>query len=192
MPFTPMRIHGAYVFEPVQFTDKRGQFQESFKLSLLESELGFGFKVKQVNQSISAKGVIRGIHFADNPPGQAKYVSCPKGTVWDFVVDLRLSSPTFGQWEGVELSGSNGKSVLIGEGLGHGFLALEEDSVVNYLCSEEYNPKNEHQINPLDKDLAIDFLGPGAPFGVKDFLLSDQDDLAPTFKQSQKLNLLPM
>lgn len=192
MPFTPMRIHGAHVFEPVKFTDKRGQFQESFKLSLLESELGFGFTVKQVNQSISAKGVIRGIHFADNPPGQAKYVSCPKGTVWDFVVDLRVNSPTFGQWEGVELSGSNGKSVLIGEGLGHGFLALEDDSVVNYLCSEEYNPKTEHQINPLDRDLAIDFLAAAASFGVKDFLLSDQDNLAPSFSQAQKMNLLPM
>jgi dTDP-4-dehydrorhamnose 3,5-epimerase len=187
-----MRIHGAYVFEPVKFTDKRGQFQESFKLSLLESELGFGFTVKQVNQSISAKGVIRGIHFADNPPGQAKYVSCPKGTVWDFVVDLRVNSPTFGQWEGVELSGSNGKSVLIGEGLGHGFLALEDDSVVNYRCSEEYSPKTEHQINPLDGDLAIDFLAAAASFGVKDFLLSDQDNLAPTFSQAQKFNLLPM
>jgi len=192
MPFTPMSITGAFVFEPVKLADSRGHFQENFKLSTLLDELGIGFTVKQVNQSVSAKGVIRGIHFADNPPGQAKYVNCPKGTVWDVVVDLRRKSATFGTWEGVELSETNGKSVFIGEGLGHAFLSLEEDAVVNYLCSEEYNPTTERQINPLDQDLAIGFLTAGAPFGIKEFLLSEQDNLAPTFSQVQKMNLLPL
>lgn len=191
MPFTPMRIHGAYVFEPVKFTDKRGEFQESFKLSALADELGVSFTVKQVNQSISAKGVIRGIHFAENPPGQAKYVSCPKGTVWDVVVDLRLNSPTFGQWEGAELSGSNGKSVLISDGLGHCFLSLEDDSVVNYLCSEEYRPRHEHRVHPLDDSLSIDFGRIGRLFGVADLLLSEEDKFAPSLQSVKDAGILP-
>jgi dTDP-4-dehydrorhamnose 3,5-epimerase len=186
-----MGIQGAFVFTPVRHEDSRGHFQESFKLSSLAKELGLGFEVKQVNQSTSAKGVIRGIHFADNPPGQAKYVSCLKGTIWDVVVDLRTGSPTFGKWEGVEVSAANGKSVLIAEGLGHGFLSLEEGSVVSYLCSEEYNPTTERQINPLDKDLAIDFSGFGSKFGVEEFLLSEQDKKARELKQALADGLLP-
>jgi dTDP-4-dehydrorhamnose 3,5-epimerase len=190
MPFTPMSIHGSYVFEPVRFTDPRGYFQENFKLSALADELGVSFTVKQVNQSVSAKGVIRGIHFADNPPGQAKYVSCPKGKVWDVVVDLRPKSPSFGKWEGVELTETNGKSVLISEGIGHAFLSLEDDSVVSYLCSEEYNPTTERQIYPLDQDLNIEFTAAGEPFGLEKFFLSDQDRLAPSFSQAQATNIL--
>jgi dTDP-4-dehydrorhamnose 3,5-epimerase len=186
-----MGIHGAFVFTPVRHEDSRGHFQESFKLSGLNEELGLGFRVKQVNQSTSSKGVIRGIHFADNPPGQAKYVSCLKGTIWDVVVDLRTGSPTFGKWEGVEVSADNGKSVLIAEGLGHGFLSLEEGSVVTYLCSEEYSPLTERQINPLDGDLAIDFSGFGRNFGVKEFLMSEQDKQAQGFKQALADGLLP-
>jgi dTDP-4-dehydrorhamnose 3,5-epimerase len=186
-----MGIQGAFVFTPVKHDDSRGHFQESFKLSSLEKELGLGFEVKQVNQSTSAKGVIRGIHFADTPPGQAKYVSCLKGAIWDVVVDLRTDSPTFGEWEGVEVSAANGKAVLIAEGLGHGFLSLEEGSVVSYLCSEEYNPKTERQINPLDKELAIDFAGFGAGFDIEEFLLSEQDKQAQGFKKALENGLLP-
>jgi dTDP-4-dehydrorhamnose 3,5-epimerase len=191
MPFQPMGIHGAFVFTPVRHGDSRGHFQESFKLSSLDKELGLGFEVKQVNQSTSAKGVIRGIHFADTPPGQAKYVSCLKGAIWDVVVDLRTESPTFGKWEGVEVSADNGKAVLIAEGLGHGFLSLQEGSVVTYLCSEEYSPEIERQINPLDKELAIDFSGVGSKFGVEEFLLSDQDKKAEGFKEALQSGLLP-
>lgn len=191
MPFQPMGIQGAFVFTPVRHEDSRGHFQENFKLSSLDKELCLDFEVKQVNQSTSAKGVIRGIHFADNPPGQAKYVSCLKGAIWDVVVDLRTESPTFGKWEGVEVSAENGKSVLIAEGLGHGFLSLGEGSVVSYLCSEEYNPTTERQINPLDEDLAIDFSGFGSKFGVEEFLLSDQDKKARGFQEALGTGLLP-
>jgi len=191
MPFQPMGIQGAFVFTPVRHEDSRGFFQESFKLSTLREELGLDFEVEQVNQSTSAKGVIRGVHFADNPPGQAKYVSCLKGSIWDVVVDLRTKSSTFGNWEGVGLSAANGKSVLIAEGLGHAFLSLEEGSVVSYLCSEEYNPSTERQINPLDIDLAIDLSDVRAKFGINEFLLSDQDKQAQGFKQALENGLLP-
>lgn len=190
MPFEPMKIPGAYIFNPARLGDGRGYFQENFKLSYIRAQLGISFTVKQVNQSLSSKGVIRGIHFADTPPGQAKYVTCPQGAVWDVVVDLRAGSPSFGIWDGVVLSGKNGKSVLLGEGLGHGFLALEEGSVVSYLCSEEYKPGNEHQINPFDPDLRIDFAKVGNKYGIENFILSEKDKGAPTLKQVKGVGIL--
>jgi dTDP-4-dehydrorhamnose 3,5-epimerase len=148
-----------------------------FKLPTLTETLGFGFDVKQVNQSVSGAGVIRGIHWADVPPGQAKYVFCSKGSIWDAVVDIRVGSATFGQFEGELISAENGKCVLIREGLGHVFLSLEDETVVNYLCSEPFSPATEHGINPLDTDLAIPFeeiLGNG------NFRISEKDLEAPS------------
>lgn len=179
----PMKIPGAFVFDPIRHQDSRGYFQENFKVSEFVGQLGFGFTVKQVNQSSSGKGVIRGIHFAETPPGQAKYVSCTRGAIWDVVVDLRIGSPCYGTWEGVVISEKNGKSVFICEGLGHGFLALDEDSVVIYQCSEEYRPGSEHQINPFDEALAIDFQGTAMEYGIKSFILSEQDRKAPTLEE---------
>ena len=192
MPFEPMKIPGAYIFDPTRHTDSRGHLQENFKISDIEAQLGIGFTVKQVNQSLSRKGVIRGIHFAETPPGQAKYVSCLKGAVWDVVVDLRISSASFGLWEGVIISSKNGKSVLVSEGLGHGFLSLDDDSVVSYLCSEEYSPEHEYRINPLDLDLAIDFKGVGAEYGIKSLMLSEQDRTAPSLQQVRTAERLPV
>jgi dTDP-4-dehydrorhamnose 3,5-epimerase len=190
MPFQPMGIQGAFVFTPVRHEDQRGTFQENFKLSAMESELGINFQVKQVNQSSSGKGVIRGIHYSENPPGQAKLVNCPRGSIWDVVVDLRTESPTFGKWEGVEVSAENGMSVFIAEGLGHAFLSLEEGSVISYLCSEEYNSATEHQINPRDPDLAIDFEGIGTKHGISNFILSDKDAGAQSLKDALSSNSL--
>lgn len=157
MSFTPMSIAGGWVYEPKVWPDERGTFHEVFKLSEISEQLGRDFVVKQVNQSTSHQGVIRGIHWADVPPGQAKYVSCSSGRIWDFVVDIRVGSPTFGAWEAVELSGQNRKSLLISEGLGHAFLSVEDGSTVNYLCSEQFKPGSEHSINPLDETLNICF-----------------------------------
>jgi dTDP-4-dehydrorhamnose 3,5-epimerase len=157
MSFTPLKIEGSWVFTPKKFPDERGSFHEVFKLPLLSETLGFGFEVKQVNQSVSKAGVIRGIHWADVPPGQAKYVFCSKGSIWDVVVDIRVGSSTFGQIDGEIISADNGKCLLIREGLGHVFLSLEDDTVVNYLCSEPFSPTTEHGINPLDSDLAIPY-----------------------------------
>jgi dTDP-4-dehydrorhamnose 3,5-epimerase len=157
MPFEEMKIKGAWVHTPLRHHDNRGHFEEQFKLSLIEQELGRTFTVKQVNQSVSNKGVIRGIHYTDSPEGQAKYVSCPKGKIWDVVVDLRKDSSTYGQWDAVELSAENGLSVFISEGLGHAFLSLEDGSVVNYLCSSEYNPTFDYSLSPTSPRLAIPF-----------------------------------
>ena len=189
MSFTPLKIQGSWVFEPRKFDDDRGSFHEVFKLSQISEVLGRAFEVKQVNHSISKAGVIRGIHWADVPPGQAKYVSCFRGSIWDVVVDIRVGSPTFGKWDAAELSAENGKCVLIEEGLGHVFLALEDDSVVSYLCSEPFNPSAEHGMNPLDQDVAI-------PFSSKltniSFEISPKDSEAPTLHQAKEQGILPL
>ena len=188
MSFTPLKISGSWVFDPRKFDDERGSFHEVFKLTQISEILGKEFVVKQTNHSISKAGVIRGIHWADVPPGQAKYVSCFRGSVWDVVVDIRVGSPTFGKWDAAELSADNGKCLLIEEGLGHVFLSLEDNSVVNYLCSEEFNPSSEHAINPLDKDLAIPF---GSKWDKSPFLVSSKDSKAPSLKNAQESSLLP-
>lgn len=171
MPFQEMKIKGAWIHTPIRHNDERGHFEEQFKISQIESELGRSFTVKQVNQSVSNKGVIRGIHYTDSPEGQAKYVSCPKGAIWDVVVDLRKDSPTYGQWDAVKLSAENGSSVFISEGLGHAFLSLEDGSVANYLCTSEYAPDADRTLNPLSGKLAITF----ESSGISEFCLSQKD-----------------
>ena len=188
MSFTPLKIEGSWVFTPKKFPDERGSFHEVFKLPLLSETLGFGFEVKQVNQSVSKAGVIRGIHWADVPPGQAKYVFCSKGSIWDVVVDIRVGSPTFGQFDGEVISAENGKCVLIREGLGHVFLSLEDDTVVNYLCSEPFSPTTEHGINPLDKTISIPFM---SHFLGNEISISPKDSEAPSLIEAQSLGLLP-
>lgn len=175
MSFTPLKIEGVWLHTPKVWPDDRGTFHEVFKLSLIYQQLGRDFRVKQVNQSTSASGVIRGIHWTDSPEGQAKYVSCPKGAIWDVVVDLRPDSETYGQWDARTLSAENGQSLLISEGIGHAFLALENGTVANYLCSSEFNPEADKTINPLDSLLAIDFSTKAHEFGIVDLKLSPKD-----------------
>jgi dTDP-4-dehydrorhamnose 3,5-epimerase len=188
MSFTPLKIEGSWVFSPLKFPDERGSFHEVFKLPLLVETLGFGFEVKQVNQSVSKAGVVRGIHWADVPPGQAKYVFCSKGSIWDVVVDIRVGSPTFGQFDSEIISGENGKCVLIREGLGHVFLSLEDDTVVNYLCSEPFSPKTEHGINPFDPDLGIPY---GSIWDKSEFEVSEKDLNSLSFREMQNRGALP-
>ena len=172
-----MKIKGAWIHTPIRHNDERGHFEEQFKISQIESELGRSFVVKQVNQSVSNKGVIRGIHYTESPEGQAKYVSCPKGEIWDVVVDLRKDSPTYGQWDAVELSAENGLSVFISEGLGHAFLSLQDGSIANYLCTSEYAPGADRTFNALSERLAITF----EDSGITEFVLSVKDSQAAFF-----------
>lgn len=177
MPFQEMKIRGAWIHTPIRHNDERGHFEEQFKISQIESELGRSFTVQQVNQSVSNKGVIRGIHYTDSAEGQAKYVSCPKGAIWDVVVDLRKDSPTYGHWDAVELSSENGLSVFISEGLGHAFLSLEDGSVAHYLCTSEFAPDADRTFNPLSVKLAITF----EDSGITGFVLSEKDSEANDF-----------
>lgn len=181
MLITPGKIAGTWFIEPNVFDDNRGNFHEVFKLSEIERVCGRDFPVRQVNQSKSSKGVIRGIHWTDSPEGQAKFVSCPQGAVWDVVVDLRPGSDTYGEWDAVVLSEQNSRSILISEGLGHGFLALEDYSVVNYLCTSGYEPGADRTINALSPNLGINFESIASEHGIGKFILSRKDSDAELF-----------
>ena len=130
MLIEPLSIDGAWEITPKKFGDPRGLFMEAFRGDLLAEVIGHPFDLQQANLSVSAAGVLRGVHFADVPPGQAKYVSCPKGAIFDVVVDIRVGSPTFGAWDGALLDDVDRRALYIGEGLGHAFVALEDNSVV--------------------------------------------------------------
>jgi dTDP-4-dehydrorhamnose 3,5-epimerase len=180
----PLSIAGAWEITPVQHGDPRGLFLEWYRFDLLAAEVGHPLRLAQGNLSVSAQGVVRGIHYADVPPGQAKYVMCTQGALWDVVVDLRTGSPTFGQAEGVQLDDRDRRAVYIGEGLGHGFCALTEGATLTYLCSETYNPQGEHAVHALDPDLAIQW-------PVPEPKLSARDAAAPTLAASLAAGVLP-
>jgi dTDP-4-dehydrorhamnose 3,5-epimerase len=178
-------IGGAWVYAPKVWRDQRGRFFEVFRGHEFARELGYKLEVAQVNCSISHRGVIRGIHFADVPPGQAKYVCCVSGSVMDVVVDLRVGSPTFGSWEAVELDEASGRALFLAEGLGHAFMARTAEATVVYLCSSPYNPEREHGIHPLDPDVGITWPD------CADAILSDKDATAPGLEQALAAGLLP-
>lgn len=184
MKIRPLSIDGAWEITPVLHGDPRGLFLEWLRTDHLATEVGHEFRVAQVNVSVSAHGVVRGIHFADVPPGQAKYVGCSRGAVLDMVVDLRVGSPTFGRWEAVRLDDVDRRAVYLCEGLGHGFCALSDDATLTYLCSEPYRPTHEHAVHPLDAQLAIDW-------PVDEPQLSARDAAAPGLEQALAEGLLP-
>src|SRR5512142_665305 len=133
-----MGIGGAWTFTPAVYRDERGYFLEWFRAAELSESLGYWPETAQANLSVSRRGVLRGIHFADVPPGQAKYVTCISGAVLDVVVDLRVGSPGYRRWEPVPLDGESRRAVFISEGLGHAFMALSDEATVVYLCSTPY------------------------------------------------------
>lgn len=185
MKVDELAVPGSWAFTPKQWPDPRGVFLEWFKAPALRDVLGFDLQVRQANHSVSSRGTLRGVHFADVPPGQAKYVYCSRGAVLDVVVDLRVGSPTFGVSDAVRLDDVDRRGVYLSEGLGHAFLALTDDANVTYLCSEPYNPGHEHGVHPLDPDLDLPW-----PADVE-HLLSDKDAAAPSFAEAQASGLLP-
>lgn len=180
-----LSIAGAWVHEPKVFPDSRGSFHEWFKASDLGEAVGHTLSLAQANFSVSSRGTLRGVHFADVPPSQAKYVKCVRGAVLDVIVDIRVGSPTYRRWEAVRLDDVDHHAVYLSEGLGHAFMALTDDASVVYLCSEGYAPTREHGIHPLDPDLGIEW-----PEGITP-LLSDKDAAAPTLAEAEKQGLLP-
>jgi dTDP-4-dehydrorhamnose 3,5-epimerase len=186
-----LTVPGAWELTPRQFGDPRGVFLEWFKSGVFEDVVGHALDLQQANLSVSAAGVVRGIHFADVPPGQAKYVTCARGAVLDVVVDLRLGSPAFGTWDTVVLDDVDRRAVYLSEGLGHAFMSLEDDSTVLYLCSTAYAPEREHGIHPLDPDLAVQWPTEdrsGHPITPQ---LSGKDQEAPTLAEARAQGLLP-
>ena len=178
-------IDGAWVFTPRIYSDRRGTFLEWFRDVDIQAVLSRPFEVAQANCSVSRRGVIRGIHFADVPPGQAKYVTCVNGAILDVVVDLRVGSPGFGRWTAVRLDDENRRAVFVAEGLGHAFMALSDQASVLYLCSTPYAPGREHGVHPLDPGIAVAW-----PADIQT-ILSEKDAAAPSLTQAQAAGLLP-
>jgi dTDP-4-dehydrorhamnose 3,5-epimerase len=189
--YRELAVPGAWEITPKQFGDPRGVFLEWFKAEKFEEALGHPLDLQQANCSVSAAGVLRGIHFADTPPGQAKYVTCAKGAVLDVVVDIRVGSPTFGTWDSVLLDDTDRRAIYLGEGLGHAFMALEDDSTVLYLCSTGYSPGREHGIHPLDPEVGIEWPTVGRNGEPLEPLLSDKDVAAPGLSEAAAQGLLP-
>lgn len=184
MKIRPLSIEGAWEVTPQQHGDPRGLFLEWYRFDRLAEVVGHPLELAQANMSVSGAGVVRGIHFADVPPGQAKYVTCTRGAVIDVIVDIRVGSPTFGRWEAMRLDDVDRRAVYIAEGLGHGFCALTDDATLTYLCSTTYNPTAEHTVHPLDPDLAIDW-------PAETPVLSGRDDAAPSLAAAIEAGMLP-
>lgn len=184
MQFRPLRVEGAIEVTPRQFPDSRGMFAEGFRADKLAEHIGHELRVRQTNISVSSAGAVRGIHYASLPPSQAKYVTALAGVFLDFIIDIRVGSPTFGQWDVVRLDTVDRKAVYLSEGLGHA-LACLEDGTAMYLCSEVYNPAAEKGVTPLDPTVALDLPAGFVP------IVSDKDAAAPTLEEARAAGLLP-
>jgi dTDP-4-dehydrorhamnose 3,5-epimerase len=180
-----LAVRDAYALDLVPHGDARGRFTEWYRADVLSGALGYGLHLAQANHSVSARGVLRGVHFALVPPGQAKYVYCPAGRVLDVVVDVRVGSPTFGVHDAVVLDSDRPRAVYLAEGLGHAFVSLADASSVTYLVSSGYDPGREFGIHPLDPALDLPW-----PADVE-FELSAKDQQAPTLEQAREQGLLP-
>ena len=162
MNATRLRIPDVVLLEPKVFGDERGFFYESFNQARFEEAIGRSANFVQDNHSRSAKGVLRGLHYQIQQ-AQGKLVRVVAGTVFDVAVDLRKSSPTFGQWVGEILSGDNKRQLWVPEGFGHGFVVLSENAEFLYKTTDYYAPQHERSIAWNDPDLAIDWQFEGAP-----------------------------
>ncbi len=191
MDITPLRIEGAWVLTPQQHADDRGVFLEWFRSAALEQAVGHRLDLHQANLSASAAGVVRGVHYADVPPSQAKYVTCVSGAVLDVVVDVRTGSPTYGEWEAVRLDDEDRRALYLSEGLGHAFMSLADGSTLTYLCSAAYAPDREHGIHPLDPDLAIAWPATDRSGRAVEPRLSPKDAAAPTLAEAAAAGRLP-
>jgi dTDP-4-dehydrorhamnose 3,5-epimerase len=180
-----LAVPDGYVLDLVSHGDDRGRFTEWYRADVLASATGWSLPLAQANHSVSARGVLRGVHFALVPPGQAKYVYCPAGRVLDVVVDVRVGSPTFGVSDAVLLDSDRPRAVFLAEGLGHAFVALEDGSSVTYLVSSGYSPGREFGVSPLDPDLDLPW-----PADVE-YRLSDKDRTAPTLAEAREQGIRP-
>lgn len=181
-----LAVAGAFEFRTTGFADKRGMFSTPLDVDAVAEALGRPlFPVRQACVSRSRRGVFRGVHYTATPPGRAKYVWCAHGRCRDIVIDLRVGSPTFGRHEVVELDGDGARALYFPAGIGHAFLALQDDTVMSYLISGTYVPEHELALDPFDPTLGLDV--PGGP----GLVLSERDRAAPTLAEARRQGLLP-
>jgi len=181
-----LAVPDAYEFTPVVHADDRGRFMEFYRYEALEERIGRRLDLRQGNVSVSARGVMRGVHYALVPPGQAKLVQAVAGSFYDYVIDLRVGSPTFGTWDRVLIDTVDHRSVYLAEGLGHVLVALEDGSTACYLASSVYAPDREFTVSPLDAELALEL-----PFPTDELRLSPRDAEAPTLAEAAERGTLP-
>jgi 5-epimerase len=181
-----LKVEGAVEFTPRVFTDDRGIFVSPFQEEAFVEALGHPlFPVAQTNHSRSRRGVVRGAHFTLTPPGIGKYVYCARGRTIDFVVDIRVGSPTFGQFDKVLLDQEDFRAVYLPVGVAHAFAAIEDYTVVSYMLSDGYVEANEKAVNVLDPALNLPL-----PTDTER-ILSDRDRTAPTLQEARRLGMLP-
>ena len=184
MKTSALKISGSWLIEFQKFEDSRGYFYESFKEEDFQKQIGRQLSIKQTNTSSSSKGSVRGIHYALVPPSQAKLVQCQRGSIKDYVIDIRVGSPTFGEFEEIELSENSPTAVFIEEGLAHAFVALENNTIVTYYVSEKFNPEREKGINPFDKTLNVKWPN-------LELILSEKDSSAISLDEAKSQGILP-
>lgn len=178
MNVTPLKLTDAFVLEPVVHGDHRGFFMESYNDSLFKQH-GITYNFIQDNQSLSVEaGVLRGLHYQLNPKAQTKLIRVLTGAVYDVIVDIRKSSPTFGQWVGVILSEHNHRQLLVPKGFAHGFCTLVPNTQVLYKVDEYYSPENDRGILWNDPALGIDW-------PMSNPTLSDKDQRHPLLKDAE-------
>ena len=177
MKISKTNIKDCYELEPNVFKDQRGYFFESFNQKRFEELTGLDINFVQDNQSLSSKGVLRGLHYQIGDSAQAKLVRVLQGKVMDVTVDIRKDSPTYGEVFTIILSDENNKQVFIPRGCAHGFITLSDTAIFFYKCDNYYDPKTESGIIYNDKDLNIDWILP-----EEELIISEKDLLLPKFK----------
>jgi len=184
--FRELAVAGAYAFTPDVHADDRGTFCSPIQVDAITQALGHPlFPVIQGSVSRSRRGVARGVHYTALPGSMAKFVHCAGGLALDFVIDIRVGSPTFGVSESVVLDPDEITALYLPVGVGHLFIALEDDTVMSYLLSADYEPAKEHALHPLDLELALELPDDVVP------QLSERDRLAPTLAQARAAGTLP-
>ena len=182
MKFTPQSIPDVVLIEPTVHGDNRGYFIETFRQDLFEEAVGYQVNFIQDNESKSAKGVLRGLHYQLPPYTQAKLARVIEGSVLDVAVDIRKSSPTFGQHVTVELTSENKHQLFVPHGFAHGFVVLSDSAIFAYKVDNYYAPKYDRGIAFDDKELAIDWKLP-----LEALQLSDKDKVHPTLENTKDL-----
>ena len=182
MKFTPQSIPDVVLIIPTVHGDNRGYFVETFRQDLFEEAVGYQVNFIQDNESKSTKGVLRGLHYQLPPYTQAKLARVIEGSVLDVAVDIRKSSPTFGQHVAVELTADNKHQLFVPHGFAHGFVVLSDSAIFAYKVDNYYAPKHDRGIAFDDKELAIDWKLP-----LEALQLSDKDKVHPTLENTKVL-----
>ncbi|WNZ13268.1 dTDP-4-dehydrorhamnose 3,5-epimerase [Streptomyces sp. 11x1] len=186
MKARPLTVEGAVEFTPRVFPDDRGKFVSPYQEAAFTEAHGAPlFPVAQTNHSVSRRGVVRGVHYTAAPPGTAKYVYCARGRALDIVVDIRVGSPTFGRWDTVLMDQRDHRASYFPVGVGHAFVALEDDTVMSYMLSESYVAEHELSLSVLDPALGLPIPTDLEP------VLSERDRAAVTLAEAQEKGLLP-